>query len=256
MDYADLTQAALQALQPSIAETTHTIDDDEVYSLCGRILGVLIRKSRLEAERTQEECARFLRVEPQLIESWEFGDRVPSMPQLELLARFLKGNMSDNGFGPASEKFTAQEEYIVLRGRLIGGMLREARNAMGQSIDELSAKTGLDGDLLESYEFGETTIPVSHLTVLAQAVKRDLSYFTEQPFNATDSDKMGSVWPASTADDNELSQFVADSENRDFIRLAMAFRHLERANLHQIADALFAIIRARGDSNGWSPPSS
>ena len=256
MDYADLTQAALQALQPSIAETSQKIADDEVYRLCGRILGALIRKSRLEAERTQEECASFLRVEPQSIESWEFGDLAPSMPQLELLARFFKGRTSDNGFGPVSEKFTAQEEYIVLRQRLIGGMLREARNAMKQSIDELSAKTGLDGDLLERYEFGETTIPVSHLTVLALAVKRDLSYFTEQPSSATDSDQMDNAGPASTVDDHELRQFVADSENRDFIRLAMAFRHVERANLHQIADALFAIIRARGDSNGWSPPSS
>ena len=223
----------------------------------GGFLARLIRKSRLEAERTQEECASFLRVEPQSIESWgirRFGTQYAAIG----VARpdFLRDAPSDNGFGPVSEKFTAQEEYIVLRQRLIGGMLREARNAMKQSIDELSAKTGLDGDLLERYEFGETTIPVSHLTVLALAVKRDLSYFTEQPSSATDSDQMDNAGPASTVDDHELRQFVADSENRDFIRLAMAFRHVERANLHQIADALFAIIRARGDSNGWSPPSS
>jgi len=53
-------------------------------------------------------------------------------------------------------------------------------------------------------------------------------------------------------DDAAWRQFTANRENRAFIRLAMAFQQIERDDLHRIADALFAIIKARGESNGWS----
>ena len=51
MDVAELTQAAMLAFQPASLEESESYDHQEAYMLLGRILGVLIRKSRLAAER-------------------------------------------------------------------------------------------------------------------------------------------------------------------------------------------------------------
>ena len=228
MDRVDLTQAALEALQPSTVTTSKTLDNDEAHSVRGKILGVLIRMCRLEAERTVAECASFVKAEPQLVEAWEYGENVPSLPQLELLARFLNRRVSEPGSSPLSEERVSHDEYLLLRRRIIGGMLRAARESIGQTIKELSAHTGVEADLLERFEFGEEKIPVSNLTALAQAVKKDLSYFLAQPYDVPERSPSNSLGEAESDNDVTWRQFAADSENRAFIRLAMAFQYIER----------------------------
>ena len=90
MNRVDLTRAALAALQPSTIAAAKSSDHVEARSIRGKLVGVLIRKCRLEAERSLSDCARFMQVEPGLVEAWEYGESEPSLPQLELLGRFFE----------------------------------------------------------------------------------------------------------------------------------------------------------------------
>ena len=177
MESAQLTQAALAALHPSTSTQSQPFNHAEACRLRGKILGVLIRSIRLEAQRSLRECAEFLHVDNQLVEEWEFGDQVPSLPQLELLSRYLKSGADGYPDGGTGSQPSSREQYLILRQRLIGAMLRAAREAMDLSIADLGAQTALDMDLLERYELGELQIPLSQLTALAQAVDQDLNYF-------------------------------------------------------------------------------
>lgn len=248
----DLTQAALEALQPAAVEAVESFNHDEARKLRGKLLGVMIRKRRLDAERSLADCANVMGIEPTLIEAWEYGESEPSLPQLELLGQFLNGRQSGAGDSLTADR-AAQDEYMLLRQRLIGALLRAARESSGRAIEALSESAGLDVGALQRFEFGEEKMTVSELTALAQALQLDMSYFATPrlmpaPSRADDSGKM----PAETGGD--WRQFAAQSDNLPFIRLAMAFQGIGRDDLHRIADALVAIIRANGDANGWSAP--
>lgn len=252
MDGLDLTQAALEALQPASLEMSDNGNHDEARSVRGRILGVLIRKWRIQAERSPTECAEFMRAAPKTIEAWEYGESVPCWPQLELLSLYFNGRSANSRDHALTNDNAARLEYMLLRQRLIGALLRAARETIGWSIDELSARIGLEADLIKRFELGEEKIPVSVLAALAQSLKRDLAYFTALPQAPLHSLPGKSTGESSLESNTEFRQFATQNENRAFIKLAMAFKHIEPDDLHRIADALFAIISAKADSNGRS----
>ena len=253
MEYVDLTQAALEALKPSPSTTTATQDQEEAHCLRGRILGVLIRRGRLEAQRSAEDCAAFLQVDAQLVDAWELGASVPGLPQLESLTRYLVGAAAGDSAEEAAVNYSDLGEYYLLRQRMIGAKLKQARQMQEVEVEDLGRRSGLDIDLIKSYEFGEVMIPMNHLCVLAQAVRQDLSYFLHSA-----SVRRGQLPPKSAGAeeapaDTELVRFAADDKNQAFIRLAMAFRQIDREDLQSIAEALYNIINERRDANGRSP---
>lgn len=248
----DLTQAALEALQPATVEAVKSINHDEARKLRGKLLGVMIRKRRLEAARSLSDCAQGMGIEPRLVEAWEYGESEPSLPQLELLGQFLNGRQSGADDALASDR-AAQDEYMLLRQRLIGALLRAARESSGRAVEALSESAGLDVGQLQRFEFGEETIAVSELTALAQALELDLSYFAT-PRLMPESSYADNSRKMTKQSGGDWRQFAAESDNLPFIRLAMAFQGIGRDDLHRIADALVAIIRANGDANGWSAP--
>ena len=252
MDRVHLTQEALEALQPSTLPSAKSIDHDEARRVRRKLLGVLIRMCRLESERSLGECANFMGAEPGLLEDWEYGESEPSLPQLELLGRFFNGRAPQMGGGALAEERALQEEYMLLRQRLIGALLRVARETSGKSIGELSASAGMESEELAKYEFGEMEIPISSLTALAQALQLDMRYFEASPQHSRKLPQSSRALELPDEAQSIWRDFAAESGNLPFIRLAMAFQHIARADLHRIADALIAIIRANGDAKGWS----
>ena len=253
MDYVDLTHAALDALQSSRPSTTAAQTHEEAHSLRGRILGVLIRRGRLSAQRSVEDCALFLRVDAQQLEAWELGASVPSLPQLEGLTRYLRAAADGEGVESAQARFSDALEYNLLRQRMIGAKLKLARQSQEIAVEELGRRSGLDIDLVKGYEFGEVMIPIDHLCVLAQAVGQDLSYFLNSEDAQRDQLQFESSGPKAAPPDIDWVQFAADDKNQAFIRLAMAFRQIDREALQRIAQALYNIINEKRDANGRSP---
>ena len=253
MDYLDLTQAALEALGSSPSSATATDNQAEAHRLRGRILGVLIRRGRLAAERSVEDCAAYLQVDAQQLDDWELGASVPGLPQLEGLTRFLLAAAAGESNEAVEAPATDLAEYSLLRQRMIGAQLQLARQMQHFEVEELGNAAGLDVDLIERYEFGDLVIPMNHLSALAGAVRQDLAYFLHSANVRRDQppSQASGAEPAPAVTD--LVQFAADGENQAFIRLAMAFRQIDRDDLHRIAEALYNIINERRDANGRSP---
>ena len=238
----ELTRAMFDALDAPSRHYGAAIDYDEAYRLRGRIVGALIRQARLEAECEVDACAQFLCLPADDIEAWEYGERVPSLPQVEALARYLAAPELANENGAAVGDAQQRDEYARLRQKLLGALLQSERKSQNIEPEDLCAMSGLDAAALERYEFGETAIPLHHLTVLARALGRDLAEFADPTGPSRVPAKPGLRDAAPKKDNGDLETFASDRRNRAFIRLAMAFRDIDRGDLKSIASALLAII--------------
>ena len=236
MTETDLVTAALEALQPEPAHAPARQSLAQARLLRAKILGALLRQRRQAAQASLEDCANFLQLSPPAVEAWEYGEESPSLPQFELLSSYLAGEPTPGN----------QADYVLLRGRVIGVLLRMARDKKAMSADAVAIDSALDADCLRAVELGESDIPLSDLTALAQTLRLDLRELVDAPA----ADFTPAPAPANPAiDDSQaaLRDFEADSDNAAFIRLALAFRHIPAEDLHRIADALFAIINAPAD---------
>ena len=252
MDYVDLTQAALDALQSSPSSATTVESQREAHRLRGRILGVLIRRGRLTAQLTVDDCAAFLQLAPQQIEDWELGESAPSLPQLEGLTRCLLATAAGEPVDSARFSAAGGGEYYVLRKRMIAAQLKMARQRQELAVEEVGRRSSLASELIERYEFGELMIPLTHLCVLAQAVRMELRNFSDVDGAGSAHCKREPEAAPEPAVDTELARFATDARNQAFIRLAMAFRQIDREDLHRIAEAMYSIINEKRDANGRS----
>ena len=221
-------------------------DYAESYRLRGKMLGVLIRDARISASRTIDDCARLLHVTSEVIAAWEYGDDVPSLPQLELLAYYLDIPVSHfwsqkTLHKEESSKIRVQDEYIALRNRMIGGLLRAAREGENLSIEDLSETTKIDVASLRQYEYGETVIPMHHLTVLASAVNRNMDYFLESNSYVGELLQMRAEWQKFMDLDEDVRQFASNQTNLGFIKIAMMFSHMPASELRQVAEGMLEI---------------
>lgn len=247
MDFGDLSERMKKGLKKdSSATEDKPYDYGESYRLRGKMLGVLIRDARISAARTVEDCARLLHVSPQTISAWEYGDQVPSLPQLELLAYYLDIPVS-HFWGqktlqnPETNKTSVQGEYVALRNRMIGGLLRTARENENLSLEDVSVATQIDVATLQQYEYGDAVIPMHQLSVLASAVNKNMDYFLESSSYIGELLQMRAEWQKFLDLDEDVRQFAANRTNLGFIKIAMMFSHMPTKELRQVAEGMLEI---------------
>jgi len=219
---------------------------DESYRLRGKMLGVLIRDARLNAARTVEDCARLLNVTPQEFASWEFGDAVPSLPNLELLAYYLDVPVShfwgqDTLNSDKSERQSAQSEYMKLRDRMIGALLQNAREEANLTLEDVQAATQIPIEALQSYELGLTPVPMHHLSVLSSAVNKRINYFVETSGYVGQLLQIREEWKRFSEMSDEVRAFAANPLNIGFIQIAMSFSKMPTDELREIAEGMLEI---------------
>lgn len=247
MDFKD---AAARFKQKKEAETAvrqdRPMDFAESYRLRGKMLGVLLRDARLNTARGVEECAHYIRVSAQEYESWEYGDTVPTLPQLELLAHFLDVPVSHfwglETFEARQEDHDDfQAEYLNLRNRMIGVLLRQARDEANLTLEALSAVCGLPVEQIAAYELGEVPLPMHELTVLASGVKKNVSYFLET------SDHVGKwlatleEWKSFTDLPDEMREFVANPRHIGYLQIALAFSKMPVETQREVGESMLDI---------------
>jgi transcriptional regulator with XRE-family HTH domain len=228
------------------AAAPKAVDFAESYRLRARVVGVLLRDAREHARRTQAECAALLHVDIALIAAWEYGDDTPSLPQLELLANYLDVPVS-HFWGTATlqsaqaEQAQARHEYLVLRDRIIGVMLRQAREAANMTIDMLAERCGLTVEQVEQYELGEVSIPMHILTVAANGVNKNVSYFLESGSAIGEWLAMREMWQQFAELPQELKRFVSNPRHSGFIEIARMFSQMPTDQLRKIGEAFLDI---------------
>jgi transcriptional regulator with XRE-family HTH domain len=200
----------------------------------------------LNAARTSEDCARLLNIAPEVVEAWEFGDQVPTLPQLELLAYYLDVPVShfwgqQTLDADRTNKASAQDEYMNLRNRMIGALLRQARETTGKSLEQVAEAAHLSVETLQLYELGEMEIPMNHLTMLSNLVNRNMDYFLETSSYIGELLRIREEWKQFTDLDPEVRQFAANPLNIGFIKIAITFSKMSADQLRQAAEGMLEI---------------
>ncbi len=232
--------------QQDSTEGSKPFDFDESYRIRAKMLGVLLRDARVSAARTVEDCARLLRVPSSQVESWEYGEAAPGLPQLELLAYYLNVPIS-HFWGAETLKATGsnpqamQPEYIMLRNRMIGALLRQAREQAGVTQQDLADLSGLPVEQINGYEMGEITPPMHELSVLAGGVNKNINYFLESSSQIGELLAMREAWKHFSELPEDVRNFAADPLNIGFIHIAIMLSQMPADRLRQVGASILDI---------------
>jgi transcriptional regulator with XRE-family HTH domain len=221
-------------------------DPAEAARIRARMIGLLLHDARIYAGRSLEDCAACLHLPDAEIEAWEMGDSAPTLPQLEMLAIYLDvpirhfwGTTTLAASQP--NRGRAQAEYLALRDRMIGALVRQAREKAGLSLAALAQAAELEPVLLEAYEFGEVAIPMHDLTVLANAVRVNLDYFLESSSQIGELLALKAMWAHFTELPDEVREFAANPLNIGFIEIAIMFSKLPVDSLRRVGENMLNI---------------
>ncbi len=223
------------------------MDTSSQITLRTKKLGVLIRDARQTARRTPEECAKAMGVSKGVFRSYEDGNHAPSLPELELLAYYLKlpidhfwGRASLSSDQPVGEPLD-MPRLVELRQRMIGALLRQERTSAGLSLKALAEKAGLSSARLNAYELGERPIPLPELeTILSTLTSRIENFF----------DQNGPIgqWIAEEKSmrqfvqlPKDLQAFVCRPVNRPYLDLARKLSGMSNEQLRAVAEGLLDI---------------
>jgi transcriptional regulator with XRE-family HTH domain len=210
-------------------------------------LGVLIRDARLAARRTTEECARAMGVTKGVFRSYEEGDHAPSLPELELLAYYLRlpvdhfwGKASLSDQAPSAEPLDLPR-LVELRRRMIGALLRQERSKANLSLKALADEVGVSPARLKAYELGERPIPLPELEALISALSTRIENFFDQqgPIGQWISDEKSMRQFLQLPKD--LQAFVCQPVNRPYLDLARKLSGMSNEQLRSVAEGLLDI---------------
>ncbi len=235
-----------QAQQNPAQAEEKQLDVEEYYRLQAKMLGVLIRDARLSAARTEAECARIMGISQPEYEAWEFGDTAPSLPQLEILAFYLGVPVSHFwGQNTLRDEYAqdnrAEAEYINLRTRMVGILLRQAREDAGKSVDEVAEDAKLPVASIQAYESGEAAVPMHELNVLARSVNKTMPYFIESSGTIGELLAAREEWKHFAELPDDIRAFAANPLNIGFIEIAVMLSQMPADKLRNVGRSIVDI---------------
>ncbi len=212
-----------------------------------KIIGVLIRDARLAVNRTTGECGKAIGVSGETFEEYELGIKSISLPELEGVSYFLgvplehfwkheAFNINEN-----SRQLSNFSQLISIRQRIIGTLLRQARQESGLSFEALSEQTKIDATRLENYELGREPVPIAELEMLSGVLNHSIREFQDQhgpvgvwntqQYNIKDFLKLSM----------EMQAFVSKPINRPYLELAIRLSEMSVDKLRAVAEGLLEI---------------
>lgn len=211
-----------------------------------RIIGNLICGARERARITPDSCAEVLGISPARFAAYEKGAELISLPELELLGRYLgsplyilrRESLADED---AEENLPAPQFFLSLRHRSVGVRLQQARMQAGHTQEDLAELLEHPISTIAAYEYGELPIPLAELELVARALVMPLDFFL-------DSDSEVGMWHQAQQEFErftelpaELREFALRPINRSYLELAMKLAEMPAGALRQIAEGLLEI---------------
>ena len=218
----------------------------EALALRRKIMAVLILGARLKAGKTKRDCAAALDMSVAAYSACEDGRHDLSLPELEMLANFLKTPVSVFFDKPerlvVEEPELPREQILDLRQHIIGALLRKARVERGKTPKDVADAIGVSTQRLTEYEFGAKPVPVAQLQELADVLNVSMSYFIdegvgvigEQELLRHQFDRFGDL-------PEDVRRFVANPSNLSYLRVAQRLSDMTTAQLRNIAAAILDI---------------
>lgn len=221
--------------------------DPEVTELRNRILGILIRGARDQTRASRRECAAVLGVSVARFTSYEDGTRAISLPELELLARYLETPLSTFRANASLNESAREaqlpnpELFLPLRHRIVGARLRQLRQEKDCTQANVAALLGCSSSTISDYEYGRRAIPVADLEVLCRGLQVTLEYFMDRDSEVGGWHRAHAEFEALKQLSPELREFVLRPINQSYLELAMKLSEMPAGQLRAIAEGLLEI---------------
>jgi transcriptional regulator with XRE-family HTH domain len=222
--------------------------NSSAFEIQTKKLGSLIKDARISFDKSIEECAKAMGIDPSEYEAYELGENAPSLPEVEAFGFFLD-IPTDYFWNPESQYIVTQEKkeigrldhLISLRHRILGITIRKARLDAGISVDELAQISNIDRTNLSAYEIGSTPIPLPELEAIAVALNLSVRDFLDQngPIGKW------AIQKKAVADFSklplEMQQFVSKPVNQPYLELAQRLSEMSVERLRAVAEGLLEI---------------
>jgi transcriptional regulator with XRE-family HTH domain len=245
------------------------MESSEATRIKRKMQGVLIRAARTRAGLASEETAELLGLPSATLTGYELGQQEASLPEFEAMARLFDVPVSYFWSGGISQReapvFKA-EKIIAIRRKMIGVLLRQARQKAGKEAQQVAQEAGCTLAQLEAYELGKQDIAFSQLETLAGILGVRLDYFMggqEEPASngAVSAAKQetapapvptpagpAAVTVGGTAEPewlqnlpDDVKTFMEDPSSLLYLKLSMSLHRLSAKNLRALAEGILDI---------------
>ncbi len=221
--------------------------DQEISELRNRILGIRIRSIRDQARASRRECAAVLGVSVSRLASYEDGTRAISLPELELLARFLEVPLhvfrtSDSLNEDSAEAHLPNpEHFLPLRHRIVGARLRQLRQQTERTQADVAEMLGCSASTISDYEYGRRGIAVADLEIISRGMGVTLDYFLDRDSEVGAWHRQHGEFDQFRQLPEEIREFVLLPINQSYLELAMHLAQMPAGQLRTIAEGLLEI---------------
>jgi transcriptional regulator with XRE-family HTH domain len=213
-----------------------------------KIIGVLVRDARQVRGLSVESCAAAAGCTTEALAAFELGQASPSLPELEMLAYALNVPLSYFwGDKVLSEQHTPERaalpaaEVAALRQRIVGALLRQARQSARLEPAEVAQTVGLTPARLSAYELGQYPVPLPELEALAARLGVPIDHFLEEQGPVGEWDSTERAFERFSQLPPELREFVSRPINESYLRLAQRLSQMPAGELRGIAASLLEI---------------
>jgi transcriptional regulator with XRE-family HTH domain len=219
----------------------------QLFQIRVRKLGLLMYDARNAKRRSIEETAAAIGISAEDLQSYEKGEKSPTLPLLEALAFYLEVPIdqfwSNQTISEKKVEETLQQKERLrqLRNRIIGATLKMYRTNLNFSLREVAAATQIDEDRLAKIEMGEEAVPIPELELLAKTYDVPIEQFYDQK------GAIGKRRGQQLAVRNflelppELQEFVCRPVNKPYLDLAIRLSELSVEKLRGVAEGLLEI---------------
>ncbi len=221
--------------------------NQEVIDLRNRILGILIQNARDQGRVSRRECATILGVPESRFASYEDGEKSISLPELELLARFLEVPLSTFRSTTSLNEMTQDaqlpdpEIFLPLRHRIVGARFRQVRQEARRTQQDIADILECSSSKISDYEYGRSPIPFAELELVGRALNISVEVFLDQESEVGQWHKLQDEFDRFTELSPEMRDFILRPINESYLELAMKLSQMPAGALRAIAEGLLEI---------------
>jgi len=211
-----------------------------------QLLGGIMQGARAKLGKSKQECAQAIGVTTGTYTAYEEGRRDITLPELELLAYYLK--VPVRLFFERAERLLANdppvpaEKVIALRQRIIGALLRQARQDKGRSVKDLAARLGVTTRRISDYELGRKPMPLAQLQEAADMLTVPMSYFIDEGIGPVgEQELLRSQFDRFSELPDDVRKFVVNPTNISYLRVAQHLSDMTTEQLRNLAASILDI---------------
>lgn len=220
----------------------------QTIEIRNKIIGILVRRARSTARRSQRECAEALGISPGMFSQYEQGKHGFALPDLEALAYLFEvppASLWDDEQVSASESEAESlplPQMLALRRKMLAIQFRQCREEADLSRREMSELLGCSAYRVSQYEQGKRDIPLAELEVVIAACEQRLADFLdEETIPLGETERQRQILARLDELPPDVREFVLNPTNALYLRIALLLSTMKADDLRQIAETLLDI---------------